>query len=104
MYAVFKFGGRQHKAGIGDVLSVQKVDGEVGNKFEIDQILMVRKDDGLMMGTPTVDGAKVFAEILQQGRDKKILVQKFKRRKKYRRKAGHRQQMTRIKITDVVVP
>jgi large subunit ribosomal protein L21 len=104
MYAVFKCGVTQHRASVGDLVKVQLMQGEVGARIEIAEVLLVKKDEGALIGTPLVEGAKVFAEIVANGRDKKIIVQKFKRRKKYRRKAGHRQPFTRLKITDVVVP
>ena len=103
MYAVFKLGGTQHRASVGDMLKVQKVDGEVGQTLEIEEVLLVRKDEDSLVGAPHVSGARVLAEIVGQGRHKKVLIQKFKRRKKYRRKLGHRQHFTQIRITDVVV-
>jgi large subunit ribosomal protein L21 len=103
MYAVFKLGGTQHSATVGDVLDVQKVEGEVGHKFEIAEVLCLRKDDQPLVGTPLVQGAKVVAEIVRQSRAGKVVVIKFKRRKNYRRKRGHKQPMTRIKVTDIVV-
>jgi len=104
MYAVFKLGGNQHKASVGDVLEVDLLSGEVGDKVEIEDVLLLAKDGETIVGAPGVDGAKVVYEIVGHGRQKKVLVVKFKRRKKYRRKAGHRQQFTSIKITDVVAP
>ena len=104
MYAIFKCGGTQHKAAVGDLVKVQLMGGEVGSKVEIEEVLMVKQEEGALIGTPLVPGAKIFAEIVANGRDKKVIVQKFKRRKKYRRKAGHRQPFTRLKITDVVLP
>jgi len=104
MYAVFKLGGTQHRASVGDVLKVQKCEGDEGQTIEIGEVLFVRKEDDTMVGSPTVDGARVLAEIVRQGRHKKVLVQKFKRRKKYRRKAGHRQYFTEIRITELVLP
>jgi large subunit ribosomal protein L21 len=104
MYAVFKCGGTQHKAAVGDVVQVQYLEGDVGQKIELAEVLLVKKDDTALVGRPLVEGAKVFAEILTHGRAKKIIIQKFKHRKNYRRKAGHRQPYTRLKITDVVIP
>ncbi|MBM4353944.1 MAG: 50S ribosomal protein L21 [Deltaproteobacteria bacterium] len=104
MYAVFKLGGNQHRATVGDVLKVQKVTGEVGQSLEISEVLLVKKDEAAVVGTPFVAGAKVVAEILAQGREKTMIIQKFKRRVKYRRRNGHRQPYTRIRITGVMVP
>lgn len=104
MYAVFKLGGNQHRARVGDLLKVQKLEGEVGGKVEIQEVLLVNREEGVLVGTPVVPGARVFAEIVKQGKEKTIIVQKFKRRKKYRRRNGHRQLFTQIRVTDVVVP
>ncbi len=105
MYAVIKLGGNQHKAGVGDVLKVQKLEGEEGQTIEVPDVLMIRRDDdGILLGTPVVKGALVRAEILRQDRDKTILVYKFKRRKNYRRRTGHRQCYTKVRITEVLLP
>ncbi len=105
MYAVIKLGGNQHKAAVGDVLKVQKLPGEEGQVIEVPDVLLVRKDDDeVLLGRPLVPGATVKAEILRQGRDKTILVYKFKRRKNYRRKRGHRQYFTTVRITELLVP
>lgn len=104
MYAVFKFGGRQHRATVGDIVKVQRSAGDVGQTLEIVDVLMVKRDEDALIGAPLVDGAKILAEIVSHGRDKKVMVQKFKRRKKYRRYRGHRQHFTKIKLTDLVVP
>jgi len=103
MYAVFKLGGNQHRVEVGDLLKVQKLSGAVGEKLEIAEVLLVKRDNDALVGTPVVSGARVLAEIVKQGKDKTIIVQKFKRRKKYRRRNGHRQLFTQIRITDVVV-
>ncbi len=104
MYAVFKLGGNQHRATVGDIVKVQKLDGDVGATVEVTDVLMVRTDKKAIVGTPTVAGAKIIGEIVDQGRDKKVTVVKFKRRKDYRRKQGHRQYFTTVKITEVVIP
>jgi len=104
MYAVFKLGGTQHRASVGDMLRVEKLDGEVGQTLEIEEVLLIGKGEESLVGSPHVSGARITAEIVDQGRHKKVLVQKFKRRRKYRRKMGHRQHFTQIRITDVVVP
>lgn len=104
MYAVFKLGGTQHKANVGDVITVNSMSGEVGDKVEIADVLLLNKDGDVAVGTPNVEGARVFGEIVSHSRAKKITVVKFKRRKKYRRKMGSRQELTTLKITDVVLP
>ncbi len=100
MYAVIKTGGKQYKVSEGDLLKVEKIDGAVGETVEIDQVLMVGGAE-VKLGTPLVPGAKVKAQIVAQEKDKKILVFKSKRRKGYRKKFGHRQQITRLKVAAI---
>jgi len=100
MYAVIKTGGKQYRVSEGDRLRVEKLPGAVGDKLEFDQVLMVGGEK-VSVGAPLVAGAKVNAEIVGQGRSKKIVVFKIKRRKGYRRKAGHRQAFTELKVTGV---
>ena len=100
MYAVIKTGGKQYRVSEGDVLRVEKLPGDVGSSIELDEVLMVGGDNA-KVGTPTVSGAKVQAEILAQDRSKKIIVFKKKKRKNYRRKNGHRQPFTELRITGV---
>jgi large subunit ribosomal protein L21 len=101
MYAVIASGGKQYRVSQGEKVRVEKLDGTVGTKVVFDRVLMVGAGDGSKIGTPTVEGAKVEAEILSQGRAKKIVVFKFKRRKKFRKKAGHRQPYTELKVTEI---
>ena len=100
MYAVIKTGGKQYRVAEGDTIRVEKLSGDVGSKIELGEVLMLGGDK-VSIGTPTVSGAKVQAEIVAQGRAKKIIVFKMKRRKNYRRKYGHRQPFTELKITGV---
>ena len=100
MYAVIKTGGKQYKVSEGDLLKVEKIDGAVGETVEIDQVLMVGGAE-VKLGTPLVPGAKVMAQIVAQEKDKKILVFKSKRRKGYRKKFGHRQPITRLKVAAI---
>lgn len=100
MYAVIKTGGKQYRVNEGDTLRVEKLDGEVGSKLELSEVLMVGGDK-VAVGSPTVKGAKVTAEITAQDRAKKIVVFKMRRRKNYRRKQGHRQPYTEIRITGI---
>lgn len=100
MYAVIKTGGKQYKVSEGDLVKVEKIDGAVGETVEIDQVLMVGGAE-VKLGTPLVPGAKVKAQIVGQEKDKKILVFKSKRRKGYRKKFGHRQQITRLKVAAI---
>ena len=100
MYAVIKTGGKQYKVSEGDLLKVEKVEGAVGETIELDQVLMVGGAE-VKLGTPLVPGAKVKAQIIKQKKDKKILVFKSKRRKGYRKKNGHRQPITRLKVAAI---
>ena len=101
MYAIVKHGGRQIKVAEGDEVVVNRLEGDAGAALEMNDVLLLAKDDGVQVGQPLVDGASVTAEILGHERGDKITVFKMKRRKGYRRKAGHRQDLTRIKITAV---
>ena len=100
MYAVIKTGGKQYRVAAGDVIKVEKLDGEVGQTVDFDQVLMIGGDEA-KIGAPTVDGAKVSAEVLEQGRADKVLIFKKKRRHKYRRTRGHRQHQTVLRISDI---
>lgn len=101
MYAVIKTGGKQYRVAKDDVIKIEKVDGEAGDKIEFDEILMVGGDGETVIGEPLVSGAKVTGEVLEQGRASKIIVFKKKRRQNYRRKKGHRQHQTVVRITDI---
>lgn len=101
MYAVVATGGKQYKVEEGDVLQVEKLAGEVGEAVTFDRVLMFSDGDNLSLGQPVVDGAVVNAHIVEQGKDKKIIVFKYKRRKRYRRKNGHRQMYTAVKIDSI---
>jgi len=102
MYAVIKTGGKQYKVSEGDLFKVEMIDGAVGETIELDQVLMVGGAE-VKLGTPLVPGAKVKAQIVAQERDKKILVFKSKRRQGYRKKFGHRQSITRLKVVAIEV-
>lgn len=104
MYAVIESGGKQYRVQPGDTLTVEKLPGDAGDPVEFGKVLLLSSDDNVAVGRPVVEGARVTGEILEQGRDKKLIVYKFKRRKDYRRKAGHRQAYTQVKIKDVVAP
>jgi large subunit ribosomal protein L21 len=102
MYAVIKTGGKQYKVAKNDVILVEKLPGEAGAALELDEVLLVGDDNSQTVGSPLVDGAHVAATVLEQTRGEKIIVFKKKRRQNYRRKAGHRQDLTALKITDIV--
>ena len=103
MYAVIATGGKQYRVSEGDEIFIEKLAGEAGDTVKFDQVLAVADDNGLKAGTPTVDGAAVEAEIVKQGKQKKIIVFKMKAKKGYRRKKGHRQPYTRVKINKITV-
>ena len=97
MYAVIKTGGKQYKVTTGDVVKIEKIAGEEGNEVIFNEVLAL--DD--VIGTPLVNGASVKAKVLKQAKDAKVIIFKKKRRQNYRRKNGHRQQITLVKITDI---
>jgi len=99
-HAVIRTGGKQYRVAAGDVVRVEKLDGNAGDKIVFDEVLFL-DGEAPKFGTPLVAGAKVSGEIVQQARGEKLVIFKFKRRKKYRRKNGHRQSFTAIKITEV---
>jgi large subunit ribosomal protein L21 len=100
MYAVIKTGGKQYRVSEGDRLRVEKLPGDAGSSITFDEVLMIGGEK-VAIGKPTVAGAKVTAKIVTQDRAKKVVIFKFRRRKNYRRKRGHRQPFTEIQITGV---
>lgn len=103
MYAVIQSGAHQYRVELGDELNLQKLDVAVGDACTFDQVLLVRSDDAVQVGRPYVAGATVRAQVLEQGRARKIKVFKFKRRKNYQRLQGHRQHFTRVRIESIDV-
>ena len=101
MYAVVKTGGKQYRVAQGDTIRVEKLAGEPGDIVTLDEVLLLADGDDVTLGRPTVDGAAVSAEILEQDRHRKVLVFKYKRRKRYRRKNGHRQPYTALRVIDI---
>lgn len=101
MYAVFTTGGKQYRASQGDIVRVEKLEAEKGATIELDQVLMVGEGDDVRIGTPTVAGGKVTAEVVDHGRGEKIRIIKFRRRKHHMKQMGHRQYYTEIKITGI---
>lgn len=102
MYAIFENGSHQYRVSEGDLVTVDRQPGEHGTELTFDKVLLIAGADGATIGTPLVAGAKVVGKIVRQFRDKKIIIQKFRRRKNMRRKRGHRQYMTTVKITSVL--
>jgi large subunit ribosomal protein L21 len=101
MYAVVRTGGKQVRVAPGDAVRVEKLDGAVGDRVELEEVLLVGGEGDARIGTPLVDGAKVLGTITAQGRGEKITVFKMKRRKGYRRKAGHRQFYTEVRVDEI---
>lgn len=102
MYAVVETGGKQYRLSVGDVLKVEKLPVEVGEKYVLDKVLLIKDDnDSVKVGAPVVENAKVTVTAIEQGRGKKIIVYKYKRRKNERKKQGHRQAFTRIKVETI---
>lgn len=101
MYAVIKTGGKQYKVTEGDVLKVEKLNADVNGTVELDNVLLVVDGENVKVGTPAVSGAKVVAEVVAQGKGKKVVNFKYKPKKGYHRKKGHRQLFTEIKIKSI---
>jgi large subunit ribosomal protein L21 len=102
MFAVIKTGGKQFRVQVGDILDVEKLDLEEGKKVTFDSVLLIEDDENTLIGTPVVEKAQVVGEVVENFKDKKVLVFKKKRRKQYRKTTGHRQLLTRIKIEKIV--
>ena len=98
MYAIIETGGKQYRVQEGDVITVEKLDVNAGDKVELDKVLVLSDDNGLKVGTPYVEGAKVIAEAVENGKGKKVIIFKYKAKKDYRKKQGHRQPYTMIEI------
>ena len=101
MYAVIATGGKQYRVEPGDTIKVEKLAAEDGSTITFDQVLLVAQGDDVKVGAPTLAAAKVTATVVGTARDKKVLIYKYARRKGYRRKNGHRQSLTSVKITDI---
>ena len=101
MYAVIATGGKQYRVQQGETLHVEKLDEEVGKTIEFTEVLLVADGENVKVGAPRVTGAKVTAEVVGAGRGEKLIIFKYRRRKGYRRKTGHRQPFTALKITGI---
>jgi large subunit ribosomal protein L21 len=102
MYAVIKTGGKQYRVKEGDVLAVEKLTVEAGHAYDFDQVMLIETDDKVLLGMPFIPGAEVRATAIETFKDDKIIVFKKKRKKQYRRTKGHRQQLTRVRIDEIV--
>ena len=102
MYAIVNTGGKQYRVQPGDMVRVEYLPGDRGDLIELEDVRLLSDDEGgVMVGAPTVEGAKVTAEVVQQGRAKKVVVFKYKAKTRYRRKNGHRQNFTELRVTDI---
>jgi len=102
MFAVIKTGGKQYKVAPNDILRIEKIAGQPGDTVELGEVLAVGGEAGVTLGAPLVEGAKVAAEVIEQGRADKIIVFKKKRRKNHRRRNGHRQHETVLRVTEIL--
>ena len=100
-YAVIRTGGKQYRVAPGDLVRIERLAGDVGAAVEFSEVLLTGGDGAVRVGTPLVEGARVRGEIVAQTRDRKILVYKKKRRKNYRRRRGHRQSVTTVRVTEI---
>ncbi|MFB3926092.1 MAG: 50S ribosomal protein L21 [Syntrophales bacterium] len=98
MYAVIRTGGKQYRISEGDLLEIEKIDGDAGTDITFEEVLLISKDGEIKVGTPLIPGAKVIGEILDQTKGPKLTIFKMKRRKGFRKKTGHRQKLTSLKI------
>ena len=103
MYAVIKTGGKQYRVDPGKEVRVEKLEGEVGDPITFDQVLIASDGENISVGKPFLEDTKVVGRITHQGKDRKIVVFKYKRRKGYRKKMGHRQQFTQVKIDEITL-
>ena len=104
MYAIVETGGKQYRVRPGDTIAVERLSGEPGDTLDLDRVLLVGGDgDETRLGTPALEGAVVRAEVIEHGRGEKIIVFRYKSKVRYRRKTGHRQPLTRLRITDILL-
>ena len=98
MYAVIETGGKQYRVQEGDVITIEKLAVEAGDKVEFDKVLVIGEGAEIKIGAPYVDGAKVFGDVIENGKGKKVIIFKYKSKKDYRKKQGHRQPFTTVEI------
>jgi large subunit ribosomal protein L21 len=101
MYAIIVTGGKQYRVSEGDLIRVEKLDAEEGSVVEIKDVLLLGRDDGPVTGTPLVDGASVSASVVEHGKEDKVIIFKYRRKKNYRRFRGHRQRYTALKVESI---
>jgi large subunit ribosomal protein L21 len=103
MYAIIRTGGRQYRAEVGSLLDVERLPNDVDDSLEITDVLLIGDGDNTVVGQPNVEGAKVKVTVVEQGRGDKVIVFKYRQRTNYRRKRGHRQYYTRLRVDEIVV-
>ena len=103
MYAIIKSGGKQFRAEPGQTIKVPSLAAEVGETVTFGEVLLTGGDEGVTLGSPTLDGAEVTGEVVRHGKDRKVIIFKWKRRKNYRRKQGHRQLYTALQVREIIV-
>lgn len=101
MYAVIRTGGKQYRVAKDQIIKVEKLNVEPGQSYDFEEVLMVANGDQIQVGSPNVAGAKVSAEVVEHGRNSKVEILKFKRRKHHMKRQGHRQSYTKVKITNI---
>lgn len=104
MYAIFNISGFQYSVEEGEVLQIPLQDAKVGDKIDINEVLLIKGNDDALVGNPYIENAKIEAEVTKHGKDDKVLIYKYKRRTKYRRTQGHRQDFSEVKINKIVTP
>ena len=102
-YAVIKTGGKQHKVEEGEIISIEKLNAEEGEKVEFEEVLAIKSEGKLQVGSPVIDGAKVTGTVLSQEKDKKVVIIKMRRSQDYRSKQGHRQKLPKVKIDSIII-
>lgn len=103
MYAILKSGARQYRAVVGETILVEKLPVEVGEQLKLDQVLLIADEDQVKVGQPTVEGARVLATVVAQEKGPKVKIFKYRPSKRYRRRAGHRQRYTRLRVDEIVM-
>jgi large subunit ribosomal protein L21 len=103
MYAVIRSGNHQYRAEVGSILDVERLPQQVDESFEITDVLLIGSGDHTVIGQPVIDGARIKVTVLDQARDKKILVFKYRQRTNYRRMRGHRQYYTRLRVDEIII-
>jgi large subunit ribosomal protein L21 len=100
-FAIVQAGGKQYRVSAGDTIRVESLPADQGDTVTLDDVLMISHDGDVIVGTPTIEGATVDAEVVAKGKDKKIVILKFKAKTRYRRKNGHRQHYTDLRVTNI---